>query len=250
MEFDGSMEMPKLVAGRRVLVTGAASGIGRAVARAFEQAGGTSVGLDRRAVDGAIAADVTDEIAVARAFDRAEEGGPLTDVVHAAGIVEVGTVEETSVERFRNVLEVNLVGSFIVAREAARRLPRGGTLVFVSSQAGLKAGALWSSYSASKAGVLRLGEALVGELAERGVRVNSVLPGNVATPMAERAQADIAVRQGRSPDTVHADYLRSIPAGRFAEPEEIGRAVVALCSGLLSYANGLNLVLDGGEMWR
>src|SRR3954452_2705582 len=131
---------PTLLAGRRALVTGAAGGIGGAVADAFEQAGGSVGRVDVRGDDGVLACDVTDEAAVADAFDRVGAGGAITDVIHAAGVAEVGPVAETTLESFRRVIEVNLTGSFLVAREAARRLPPGGNLVLVASQAGLKGG--------------------------------------------------------------------------------------------------------------
>jgi NAD(P)-dependent dehydrogenase (short-subunit alcohol dehydrogenase family) len=148
------------------------------------------------------------------------------------------------------VIDVNLTGAFLIAREAARRLPRGGNIVFVASQAGLKGGALWSAYCASKAGLLRLADCLVEELAPQGIRVNCISPGSVETEMAATTMAEVARRTGSTLNAVRSRYQGNNPMGRFAQPEEIGAVAVALCSGLLSYVNGANIVADGGELSR
>ena len=122
--------------------------------------------------------------------------------------------------------------------------------MFVASQAGLKGGALWSAYSASKGGLLRLADCLTEEVGGRGIRVNSISPGTVDTEMLAAAVADIAARTGQTAEAVRERYREAIPMGRFAAPDEIAGAAVALCCGLLSYANGSNIVLDGGELSR
>lgn len=237
-----------LLAGRRALITGAARGIGAAIADTFEAAGAAVIRCDIHASPQVLRCDVTSESEVEAVF--ATTGARLDDVVHAAGIAELGSVAETSLASFRKVIEVNLVGAFLVARAAARRLSRGGNLIFIASQAGLKGGPLWGAYSASKGGVLRLADCLVGELATQGIRVNSISPGNVETAMAAAAIAELARRTGASADNLRRGCEEAIPLGRYALPEEIGRAAVALCSPLLSYANGANLVIDGGELSR
>ena len=102
--------------------------------------------------EGTLACDVTDEASVAASIEAVLSLGPLTDVVHAAGVVSVGPVADLTAAELRGVLEVNLVGSFLVARAAARAMTGGGSITLVSSQAGLRGGANWSAYSASKAG--------------------------------------------------------------------------------------------------
>jgi NAD(P)-dependent dehydrogenase (short-subunit alcohol dehydrogenase family) len=233
-----------------VLVTGAAGAIGQAVCEAFTDAGARCLGFDVREQGDVGACDVTDEASVEATFDRAASMGVLTDVVHAAGVLSVGAVLDTTEEEFRRVLEVNLVGSFLVAREAARRLSQNGTITIISSQAGLKGGALWGAYSASKAGVLRLTECLAHELAAKGVRVNAVCPGNVETPMNREAIRRVASLSDLSASRVQERYEQGIPAGRFARPEEIASVCVFLASPLASYVNGDSLVVDGGELSR
>jgi NAD(P)-dependent dehydrogenase (short-subunit alcohol dehydrogenase family) len=237
-----------LLAGRVALVTGAAGAIGRAVAAAFAAAGARCQAADVSPGEGMLACDVTDEVSVAAGIEAAQSLGPLTDVVHAAGIVSVGRVEDLTAAELRGVLEVNLVGSFLVARAAARAMTGGGSITLMSSQAGLRGGANWSAYSASKAGVIRLAESLAQELAPRGVRVNAVCPGNVDTPMSEEAILRLAAGSGPSQAEIRARYLGGIPLGRFARPEEVASVCVFLASGMASYVTGASIVVDGGEL--
>jgi len=234
--------------GRNVLITGAAGGIGRAIVAAFAGYGATCTAVDARAEDGVLACDVGDEAAVGAAFDAVERRGKVTDVVHAAGIVTVGAVAELPLDELVRVLRVNLVGSFLIAREAARRMADGGSITFISSQAGLKGAALWSAYSASKAGVNRLAESLAQELGPRGIRVNSVCPGTVDTAMIEDATARLAPLTGQPAAAIRARYQAGIPLGRLAQPAEVAAVCVFLASGLASYVSGTAMVVDGGEL--
>jgi NAD(P)-dependent dehydrogenase (short-subunit alcohol dehydrogenase family) len=236
--------------GRNVLVTGAAGGIGQAICAAFAACGAALTAVDARAEDGMLACDVGDEAAVRAAFDAAERRGKLTDVVHAAGVVTVGAVADLAVEELMRVLRVNLVGSFLIAREAVRCVADGGSITFISSQAGLKGAALWSAYSASKAGVNRLAESLAQELGPRGIRVNCVCPGTVDTAMIDDATAGLAPLTGQSAAAIRAQYRAGIPLGRLAQPAEVAAVCVFLASGLASYVSGTALVVDGGELSR
>lgn len=240
--------LPALLAGRRAVVVGAARGIGKATADAFEAAGAQVVRLDIAASGPVHACDVTDEASVSKAFEAA--AGPIDDVIHAAGIATIGAVADMSAAEFRRVVDVNLTGAFLVAREAARRLPSGGNLILVASQAGLKGGRLWGAYSASKGGLLRLADCLTEELAPQGVRVNTISPGTVDTEMVSKAIADLATEAGTDAEAIRARYQAAIPMGRFARPQEVAAAIVAICSGLFSYVNGSNIVIDGGELSR
>ena len=236
------------LAGRVAIVTGAAGAIGRAVITAFTEAGARCLGADLMPGDGILACDVTDEDSVDASIRAAQAIGPLTDLVHAAGVVSVARVADLSTEEFRRVLDVNLVGCFLVARAAAGAIDRDGSLTLISSQAGLRAGASWSAYSASKAGVNRLAESLAAELAPRGIRVNAVCPGNVETPLAEEAIRRLAADSGIPAADVRARYTDGIPLGRFARPEEIASVCVFLASSAASYVTGASIVVDGGEL--
>jgi len=244
--MDASLDMT----GRTVLVTGAAGAIGAAAVAAFADCGARVVALDIAAAPGIAACDVCDPAAVDRAFDAAAAAGPVTDVVHAAGIAAVAPIAEQEPDSFRRVVEVNLTGSFVVARAAARRLGAGGTLTFVSSQAGFKGGALWGAYAASKAGVNRLVDALAEELGPAGVRVNAVCPGTVRTAMLGSVLPALAERQGRTPEAVAERYRAGIPLGRFAEPEDVAAVCVFLASRHAAYLTGALIPVDGGELSR
>ncbi len=244
------MSQRALLAGRRALVTGASGAIGAAIRREFERHGAESIGVDVAPGPGVIACDVSDEASVRAAFDQAVEGGPLSDVVHAAGVVSVAPVAEQSLAEFRRVIDINLVGTFLVAREAARRIADNGAITLISSQAGLKSGAYWSAYSAAKAGVLRIMESLALELAPRGVRANAVCPGEVETTMIVDAMDAIAKLRSIAPEAVRKAYTDEIPLGRFATPEEIARVCVFLSSPLADYVTGSAQTVDGGLLSR
>jgi NAD(P)-dependent dehydrogenase (short-subunit alcohol dehydrogenase family) len=154
------------------------------------------------------------------------------------------------VREFRRVLDVNVTGTFLIAREASRHLRRGGNLVLFASQYGLKGWPMWGAYCASKAGVLRLADTLVGELSPLGIRVNTISPGTVDTEMVAATTAEVARQSGTDPRAVRAQYEAAIPIGRYARPDEMASVVVALCSGLCSYVSGANIVVDGGELSR
>jgi NAD(P)-dependent dehydrogenase (short-subunit alcohol dehydrogenase family) len=235
---------------RVVLVTGAAGGIGAAVCEAFRDCGARCLGVDLRGGGAVEHCDVTDADSVESAFDACARLGPITDVVHAAGVLSLGAVADVEPAEFRRVVDVNLTGSFLVARAAARRLGEGGTLTFVSSQAGLQGGALWAAYAASKGGVNRLVDCLAEELGPRGIRVNAVCPGTVETDMIGTAIPALAGMTGSSPEEVRARYLEGIPLGRFASPREVASVCVFLASPGASYLHGLLLPLDGGELTR
>lgn len=234
-----------MLAGRHAIVTGAASGIGAAAARALDEAGAAVTKLDASAGEGILACDVTDELAVESAF---AEATPFTDVLHAAGVMSAGEVSTLTLTDFRRVIEVNLIGSFLVARAGARRIADRGTITLVASQAGRKGGAGWSAYCASKFGVIGLVESLAQELAARGVRVNAVCPGTVDTPMTRFAINQLADHKNTTPGDVRDDYLAGIPFGRFATPAEVAGVCVFLASPLAGYVSGASIVVDGAEL--
>jgi 3-oxoacyl-[acyl-carrier protein] reductase len=235
--------MGPMTAGRVVLVTGGARGIGLACARAFVAAG------DRVAVTYrtkppedddvlAVACDVTSTTEVDAAVDEVEERlGKVEVVVANAGANRDGLVLKMSDDAFDEVLDTNLAGAFRVARRAARSMvrARAGRLVFISSVVGLTGSAGQVNYAASKAGLVGLARSLARELAPRGITANVVAPGPVATDMTD------ALPEGR-----RAELAAAVPLGRFATTDEVAAAVVFLASPEAAAITGAVLPVDGG----
>ncbi len=232
---------------KSILVTGAANGIGLAIARAAAESGYRVglVDLDERALDAAaaeisgataLAADVTSEAEVARAFDNF---GDVDTVVNNAGIVRFGPLIEQSVADFIQTVNINLIGTYIVAREAARRMQAqgGGHIINMSSINSITPGPGAGAYPATKAGVAQLATQLAIELGDSGIRVNSIAPGFVDAGMSAPIYADEKIRNKRA---------SAVPMGRLGTAEDIANAVLFLDSPAGSYINGHELVVDGG----
>lgn len=245
--------------GRRVLITGAASGIGRATADLFVREGAGVALIDRdapaleaaRAGCGAAAAlpaDVADGEAVERVVAQAARSlGGLDGVVNCAGIDLVAPLSETGPADWARVLAVNLTGPYLVCRAALPRLEAagGGTIVNVASGAALRPLGDRSAYCASKAGLVMFGKALAIEVAAAGIRVNAVCPGIVDTPMF-RASFEAAADPAAALEAIKDRYA----IRRVAEPVEIARAVLFLTSTESSYVTGAALAVDGGRTFH
>ena len=240
--------------GMRAVITGASSGIGEATARLFA-AEGARVALVARRQDVlapiaraigktalALPADVAEPDQVKRAIDAAVDTfGGIDTVVNAAGVYSPVPLRELTPAVWRELIDINLSGTYYVAREAALRMldAGGGTITNIGSKLSHIGMALSSHYCASKAGVLGLTKALAVELAPK-IRVNVVCPGPVATPMME-AEMDWY------PDPVAArqESFDRVPLKRWASPKEVARAILFLAVDA-PYATGASLALDGG----
>ena len=233
--------------GRSAVVTGAAGAIGAAVARRFAAAGAQVTGLDLVPGAGIVSCDITDEADVRRVLAQVSEQRQLTDLVHCAGILGVGEVLAVPAGQIRRVLEVNLMGAFLVAQAAGELLPPGAAMTFLGSQAGGHGAPGWAAYCAAKAGVSRLVEALAQELGPRGIRVNAVCPGTVDSPMTRRAADLIGPARGVTAAEVMHGYARDNPLRRIAAADEIAGVCLFLASPLASYINGASILVDGGD---
>lgn len=217
-----------------VAVTGAGSGIGRAIAD-FLEAGGTPViRLSRETQPGVQRFDVADEAD----WDALSHHG-IGGLVHAAGVRKRSGLAETTADAFREVIDVNVTGTFLALRWAARR-PEGAPLASVVTLSSAVVDRLPEnqlSYNSSKAAINVLTRGAAKELAPVGIRVNAIAPGSILTPMTEAGWADDA----------HAARMRAeIPAGRAGTTEEIARIAAFLLSDSSSYMTGSILTVDGG----
>ena len=244
---------------RAIVVTGAASGIGRALADALARrrtplvlcdvdGAGVEAAAHTIVADGgrawAVAADVTQAGDVERMTDRARrDAGPLGGLVNCAGIYPNTPFLDVSAKEWDEVLAVNLRGPFLVTQAVARRMIAdggGGSIVNVSSTASRLARPGIAHYGASKAGLNQLTAVTAVELAPHGIRVNAVLPGVVATA---RVQANAASGAGR---IEHETKLARIPLARLAEPAEVVNVVLFLLSPEAAYCTGALFTVDGG----
>ena len=242
--------------GKRAIVTGAASGIGRASALLFAQEGARVVAVDRAGDDleaamapaGAavtcIAADAGDEAAVRGVVERCVRDLGGVDVVYANAGISGGRVPllEQTVEQWEEVLRVNLIGPWLAIKHAAPPMIRqgGGSIICTASVGGLRANAGGSPYAASKAGVISLVQTAANALTGTKVRVNAICPGLIETGMT-RPLFDAARARG-----TEARIGQLNPLLRFGRPEEIAAMALFLASDDASYVNGQALAVDGG----
>lgn len=247
------------LAGKRAIVTGAGSGIGRASALLFAREGAKLVAVDRvedavdetaaliRAEGGtvfSVAADVSDETAVQGFVDHclSEFGG--LDVVYANAGISGGLVpmQEQTVAYWQEVLAINLIGPFLAIKAASPHMIRqgSGSIICTASVAGLRANAGGLPYSASKAGVISLVQTVANELSGTGVRINAICPGLIETGMTKPI-FDGARARGTEDKIGQLNPLR-----RYGNPVEIAQAALFLASDDASYVNGQAIPVDGG----
>jgi NAD(P)-dependent dehydrogenase (short-subunit alcohol dehydrogenase family) len=253
--------MSSVLSQRRILVTGAAKGIGLATVRRFVDEGANIVALDRdeaalkvlaqspadRPVH-VVTADVTDSASVVTAIATAADMlGGLDGVVNAAGIDLVADLEAMTLADWSRVLAVNLTGPVIVMQAAFPylRAAGGGTIVNVSSGAGLSPLKHRTAYCASKAGLQMASKAVAMEAAEFGIRVNTVCPGAVETELF-RTSIDHAPDPQAAYEAVRARYALQ----RIASPDEIAAAILWLTSAESSYVTGTAIAVDGGRTFH
>ncbi len=254
----------RLLAGQKALVTGASSGIGRAVALQLARQGAdvavnyvADAKAARAVIDEivrgggkaiAVQADVSKEAEVQAMFNAAVEAfGTIDILVNNAGLQRDAPFEQMTLEQWNTVIEVNLTGLFLSAREAVREFKRrgvrkevscaAGKIVVISSVHELIPWAGHANYAASKGGVMLLMKSIAQEVAPLRIRVNSVSPGAIRTPINRAAWESAAA---------YAELMKLIPYRRIGEPEDVGRLVAWLASDEADYVHGASIYVDGG----
>ena len=235
--------------GRRGVVTGAAQGIGLAIAEALIAAGAEVVLLDRdpdvgRAAQGVGAArshvvDVVDEEGVRSVFADVLADGPVDFLVNNAGVRTIAPLLDVTLEDWRRTLAVNLDGPFLCTKAVLPGMLErgGGAIVNVASVAGVLAFKHRPAYNTSKAGIVAFTKSVALELAARGIRCNAIAPGVVETPLTAGYFEDEAFAQAIRQNT---------PAGHWGQPADVAEPVVFLCSDAARFISGETLIVDGG----
>ena len=244
--------------GKRVLVTGANTGIGQGIAVSVGRAGGEVVAVGRssmaetvekvEAAGGRIvplACDLADGDAVKSLIDRVSEGcGPLDGLVNNAGIIRRAASIELSEADWDEVIDLNLKVAFLLSQAFGRRLlaeKREGRIVNIASLLSFQGGIRVASYTASKHGVLGVTRILANEWASQGINVNAIAPGYIVSNNTEALRAD---------SDRNAAILERIPAGRWGTPDDIGDAAVFLLAPASRYLHGAVIPVDGGWLAR
>ena len=242
------------IAGHVILVTGAASGLGRSFAAALATRGATLELVDRSAIDssddGAIGsvthvADITDEAAIsALVEDVMRRRGRLDAIVNCAGVFRIAPALEFTVEDFRASLDVNLTGAFIVSRVAARAMlanrgqASGGRIVHLASVSSHVSNVNYAAYASSKAALSHLVRVTAREWAPKAITVNAIGPALIETAMTNALLADADVR---------AAALSVIPMGRFGTPDDLLGTLLHLLSPAGAFITGQTIHVDGGR---
>jgi len=231
-----------MITARTVLVTGGNRGIGKSIAEEFVRLG-HRVAVTVRSGEGpagtlSVVADVTNAESLDRAFAEIEEKlGPVEVLVANAGITRDTLLMRMTDEEFEQVLDTNLTGAFRVLRRATKGMikARFGRVIFIGSVVGLLGSAGQVNYSAAKSGLIGMARSLTRELGARNITANVVAPGFIDTDMTAAL-----------PEEQQAEYKRKIPAGRFAQPEEVAKVVAWLAGDDAAYISGAVIPVDGG----
>lgn len=247
--------MTMRLSGKVALVTGGSSGLGRAICHRFAAEGASVVIAD---IDEATGVELATEIGDAARFERLDVTletdwtrvmtrlGPLDILVNNAGITTLGSIEDVTLEQFRNEFEVDVIGVFLGCKAGVAKMKSGagGSIINMSSMTGVRAQADLVAYNGAKAAVTHMTKSVALHCAKQGygIRCNSVHPGLIRTPIIDKVLA-----QSDDPDSVYASWMEVLPIGRLGTPEEVAAICVYLASDESAFATGAEFRIDGGS---
>jgi NAD(P)-dependent dehydrogenase (short-subunit alcohol dehydrogenase family) len=256
--------MSGALTGKHALVTGAARGIGAAIAAQLAAEGATLTLLGRDAQrlqtllaalpgtgHGVAVADVADEAQVQAAFSQAQaERGPVLILVNNAGQAESAPLHKTSSGLWQRMLAVNLTGTFLCSRAALPGMLQAGwgRVINIASTAGQRGYAYVAAYSAAKHGVLGLTRSMALEVAKKGITVNAVCPGYTETDILTESIANVVAKTGRSEAEARAEFAARNPQQRIVQPAQVADAVMWLCGEGAAAMTGQAISVSGGEV--
>lgn len=242
--------------GKTALITGGSSGLGNAMVRRFAAEGAAVIIADIDDANGqALAAELGQQasfvhldVAKEEDWQRALSGGASIDVlINNAGITTYGSIEEVTLEQFKHELDIDVIGVFLGCKYAVANMKaggRGGSIINMSSLAGLRANGNLAAYNAAKAAVTLLTKSVAMHCATSGygIRCNSIHPGVIHTPILDKVLAQVP-----NPDEVYASWVATHPIGRIGKPEEIAAMAVYLASDEAGFTTGAEFKVDGGS---
>jgi 3(or 17)beta-hydroxysteroid dehydrogenase len=242
--------------GKTALITGGSSGLGNAMVRRFVTEGAAVIIADIDDGNGqALAAELGQQasfvhldVAKEEDWQRALSGGASIDVlINNAGITTYGSIEEVTLEQFKHELDIDVIGVFLGCKYAVANMKaggRGGSIINMSSLAGLRANGNLAAYNAAKAAVTLLTKSVALHCAASGygIRCNSIHPGVIHTPILDKVLAQVP-----NPDEVYASWVATHPIGRIGKPEEIAAMAVYLASDEAGFTTGAEFKVDGGS---
>jgi NAD(P)-dependent dehydrogenase (short-subunit alcohol dehydrogenase family) len=246
--------MSGMLVGKRALVTGASSGIGRATATLFAQQGALVVGLDRRwsgSVEGVerFEGDVTSDADVTAAVEQAAGDQGVDILVANAGVGSADDLVTGDRKAWTRAIDINLIGVMRCFQTAAANMvnrERKGRLLATTSVAGLRSFADSPAYCASKAGVIAVVKSAAIAFAPHGITVNAIAPGHIDTELHRQLDHEIAVAQQRAAEDVRAETIAGVPLRRMGLPAEIAATFAFLASDAAAYITGETICVDGG----
>jgi NAD(P)-dependent dehydrogenase (short-subunit alcohol dehydrogenase family) len=249
--------------GKAAVVTGGASGIGRGIVERLvadgarvviadvDIAGAATLADELGAACVAVETDVRDEDSLRAAVEACvSRFGGLDIMVNNAGVIAIAPITETDAQGWHRMLSVNVTGTALGTKVAARHMiaAGGGCIINASSGAGRHGAPNLSQYCATKAAIIMLSQSAAIELAPRGIRVNCYTPGHIMTPFWDGILAGMTSRTGKTREEVLDGFLATVPAGRFGTPADVAAAVSWLASDDASYVSGQCIAMNGAEL--